>query len=245
MVGPSTVKWFVGAVLVVATLAGRDAGAEPRRADPKSQESARSYYERATSAFGLGDYARAADLYEKAFELRADSALLYNAAQSHRLAGHKERALQLYQNYVRLFPDSRQTGDARRHMAELQDGATGSLAPLGSPELGVPDAVGDVPASRPRSGPATPASPPSNLALTSPPPPPGAGPPAAGSDLTKPASPPGDATTDGRKRPRTWLWITVGGAVVVAGAVTTAVLLSGKPHDPTPSLGTVGGTSMP
>jgi hypothetical protein len=77
--------------------------------------------------------------------------------------------------------------------------------------------------------------------LTPAPPPPAAGPPAAGSDLTKAAGPPSDATTEGHKRSRAWVWLAVGGAAVVAGAVTTAVLLSGKTHDPTPSLGTVGG----
>jgi tetratricopeptide (TPR) repeat protein len=135
MRGPGTVRWFVGFMVALAVLAGREAGAEPKRADPKSQESARSFYEKATSAFGLGDYARAADLYEQAFELRADSALLYNAAQSHRMAGHKERALQLYKNYVRLFPDSRQTPDARRHAAELEGGGGGRPPPPPPPRL--------------------------------------------------------------------------------------------------------------
>ncbi len=229
---------FVWAVLVLAVLGGRNAAAEPKRAEAKSQESARSYYEKATSAFGLGDYARAAELYEKAFELRADSALLYNAAQSHRMAGHKERALQLYKNYVRLFPESKQAGDARRHMAELE-GAPPGPTPIGGPATLAPETAGDQTAPRPSGGPATLAPPPANLALT--PPPPAAAPAAAGSDLTRAASPPGEEPTEGHKRSRTWIWVAVGGAAVVAGAVTTAVLLSGKTHDPTPSLGTVGG----
>jgi hypothetical protein len=81
--------------------------------------------------------------------------------------------------------------------------------------------------------------------LTPPPPASAAGPSAAGIDLTKPAGPPGEATTDGGKRTRTWVWIAVGGAVVVAGVLTTALLLGGKTHDPTPSLGTVGEKSTP
>jgi tetratricopeptide (TPR) repeat protein len=133
MRGPSALELLLAAVLALAALTGRDASAEPKRSAPAPQESARSYYERATSAFGLAAYDRAAELYEKAFELRADPALLYNAAQSHRLAGHKERALELYRNYLRLFPDSGQAPDARRHMSELQGGAPMSpVSPVGS-----------------------------------------------------------------------------------------------------------------
>jgi hypothetical protein len=83
------------------------------------------------------------------------------------------------------------------------------------------------------------------VALSPTPPPPAAAPTTVGADLTKPASPPRDANADdGGKRSRTWIWIAVGG-VVVAGAITTALLLSGKTKDPTPSLGTVGGGSAP
>ena len=74
----------------------RAAGTEPSEA--------RAYFDKATASFALGHYPTAAENFEKAFELRPDSALLYNAAQAHRLAGNKERALTLYQNYLRLYP---------------------------------------------------------------------------------------------------------------------------------------------
>src|SRR5215471_8961916 len=124
---PKTLRWLLGAWIVLAAPAGRPAGAAPKSSQATPRESAKSYYEKATSAFGLGEYDRAAELYEKAFQLRADSALLYDAAQAHRLAGHKERALQLYRNYIRLYPDSRQTPDARRRIEELQASAAPPL----------------------------------------------------------------------------------------------------------------------
>lgn len=263
MRGPSSkVKWCLGAAIALAALfADGHASAEPKHAaDPKAAapDSARSYYDRATSAFGLGNYAQAAELYEKAFELRADPALLYNAAQAHRLAGHKDRAIELYRNHMRLFPDSKQAADSRRHMGELQGAAPGSPVPAGGTELGLPDAVGDQPAARAARPPGGPSAPPvapgpgsspspSNPTLLPPPPPPGSGATTAGADLTAPASlPAGDpAGADTPKRSHTWLWIALGGAVVAAG-VTTAVLLGGgKTHDPTPSLGTVGEMSTP
>ena len=70
-------------------------------------DDARSYLDKATSAYGLGRYAVAAENFEKAYELKPDLALLYNAAQSHRLAGNKQRAP------VRDPPGVRQEGQAQ------------------------------------------------------------------------------------------------------------------------------------
>jgi tetratricopeptide (TPR) repeat protein len=63
------------------------------------------------AAYALGQYAEAAEQYEKAFALHADPALLYDAAQAHRLAGNKPRALSLYENYLRHFGDQAQNVD--------------------------------------------------------------------------------------------------------------------------------------
>jgi tetratricopeptide (TPR) repeat protein len=242
MLRAKRLRWLLGAWLVLAGLAGAQAGAAP----PPPKESARSYYEKATSAFGLGDYDRAAELYEKAFQLRADSALLYDAAQSHRMAGHKERALQLYRNYVRLYPDSKQTPDARRHIDELQGGgAAVPPAPLG-PAVAPSPAPGAGAASPAPGQPPPPVSAtPSNLLLAPPPPPSAPGPNAPGGDLTRSASPPEATASDGKKHSSTWIWIALGGAAVVAGAITTAMLLGGSTHDPTPTLGVVGGAGTP
>ena len=74
----------------------------PALVSAEESEAKRSY-ERGTAAYVLGHYDEAADAYEHAFTLKPDAALLYNAAQAHRLAGHKTRALLLYQNYLRVY----------------------------------------------------------------------------------------------------------------------------------------------
>ena len=53
------------------------------RAEAGPNEEARAYSDKATAAFALAKYAVAAENFEKAFELRPDPALLYNAAQAH------------------------------------------------------------------------------------------------------------------------------------------------------------------
>jgi hypothetical protein len=87
-------------------------------ASPSSE--ARAYHEKAKSAFALEKYAQAAEYFERAFELKADPAILYNAALSHRLAGNKDRALALYQNYLRVFGHVGKWTEVEARVAELK-----------------------------------------------------------------------------------------------------------------------------
>ena len=115
-------------VLAMVLALARWAGA----AEEKKTE-ARRLYDEATAAFGVGNYAEAAEKYEGSFKLHPDAALLYNAAQAYRMAGNQPRALQLYRNFVRLYADNPRTEDARNHAAALEK----ALA-AGRPEAGVP-----------------------------------------------------------------------------------------------------------
>jgi hypothetical protein len=63
---------------------------------------------------------RCAVFFEKAFELKSDPALLYNAAQSHRLAGNKERALALYQNHLRVYGRDAKAASIETRIEELK-----------------------------------------------------------------------------------------------------------------------------
>ncbi len=101
-------------VIAVAALALLARGA-------RAQDTAKAHYDRGVTAFALGHFAEAADEYEKAFALKPDLALLYDAAQSHRHAGNKERALLLYQNCLAIFGTQLPNADEiKRHIAELR-----------------------------------------------------------------------------------------------------------------------------
>jgi hypothetical protein len=89
-------------------------------AAPTDAEEARAFHERAKAAFALSHYAQAAEFFEKAFELKSDPALLYNAAQSHRLAGNKQRALTLYQNYLRVYGRDDRRAQIDQRIEELK-----------------------------------------------------------------------------------------------------------------------------
>ncbi len=94
---------------------------------------AKSYYERATAHFAVGEFAKAADEYQQAYTLRPDPALLYNAAQSYRLAGNNEKALILYKNYVQLYPNQPNVDEVRNQIAKLKEAMTAQEKPPTTP----------------------------------------------------------------------------------------------------------------
>jgi tetratricopeptide (TPR) repeat protein len=197
----------------------------PARADVSD---ARAHYEKATAAYALGNYSEAAEEYEKAFALKPDSALLYNAAQAHRIAGHKHRALLLYQNYVRIFGDKvRNLDEVQRHIAALKKAIATDEQTAGAPPT-TPQQMAPGGKGEPTPTP-TPTPPPQ----TKPEPTPA---PAAAVSTTPP--PP-------EKKPiykKAWFWGVIGGvaAAVVIG-VGLGVGLGSSTKDPTASIATVQG----
>ena len=84
-------------------------------------ESARDHFERGSTAYALGHFAEAADEYEKAFALKPELALLFDAAQALRLAGNRQRALVLYQNCLVLFGDQvPNANEIKQHLVDLK-----------------------------------------------------------------------------------------------------------------------------
>src|SRR5260370_33236020 len=103
-----------------------------------ADEDAKSLFDKGTAAFALGNYDEAANDYEGAFKLKPDPALLYNAAQAHRLAGNKPRALQLYQSYLHLYGKGiRNRAEVEQRVAELKEAiendSRGATAPPTEP----------------------------------------------------------------------------------------------------------------
>jgi len=214
---------------LAVTLLALAVGGGPALASEPS--AARQAYDQATAAFGLGHYAEAAEKYETAFSLRPDPALLYNAAQAYRLAGNRPRALELYRNYLRLYPNRQNADEARNHVAALTKALEEEMA---------------VPSARPVAAAPTPApAPPAPVAPVAPSPisppalsplPPPAGPPVA---MVAEAPTPA-ASSSGGGGSRTWIWIAAGAAVVVGGVVAVVVATRGDKF-PDASFGTAVG----
>ena len=213
------------------------------KARTEKAEEAREYLDKATAAFALNRYAVAAENYEKSFELKPDAAVHYNAAQAYRLAGNKERALDLYQSYLRMYGDDKRA-EIEKHIQNLKqaiekDHAVATSPPTGTAPVGVAPAAG----SGAAAGSTMVATPPpaagSTMVAAPPPPLVPAPPPAQPAPVL--VAQPAAASDQGSVVSKPWFWIAVGG--VVAAAVVTSILVAGRrdPSDPTSTITPVDG----
>lgn len=209
-------KFFLSVCLVFAT---REVVAAPH-----DDEQIRAHVEKGKASFGLGKFADAAEAYEAAFALKPAPALLYNAAQAHRMAGHKERALDLYQSYLRLYA---RTGPNRAESEQHVENLSKALADEKRVASAPPNDMATEPEVMARPVPTAPAR--------------------AASPDTVPANSPmiTAAPTDPRdeQRPLTsnpWFWAGIGGVVVAATVVVLALTLGGS-SEPEPTAGTIRG----
>ena len=85
-------------------------GATPR-------ERMKFHYLRGEGAFRGGRYDEAIQEFEAAFRAEREPAVLYNIAQSHRLAGRAPEALKYYRLYLELDPDTAIRAEVQRRLA--------------------------------------------------------------------------------------------------------------------------------
>ena len=213
-----------GVVYAQAPATSPPAVSAPPPAGAGDEAAARAAYEKGTAAYALGDFAEAARQYEAAFRLKLDPALLYNAAQAHRRANNRTRAIELYENLLRLFPNAPNRDVARQHRDELRKAAAAA------PAAGVaPGAVTPAPAGISASTPA-----PGTLV---PPPIPTFAPGSAAAPAVVETS-----SADAGRRPlyrRPWFWGAIAGVVLV-GVATAVAVSAGDDPAASPSWGRVG-----
>jgi len=181
---------------------------------------AKSHYQRATSLFAVGDFGPAAIEYEAAYKLKPDPALLYNAAQSHRLAGNLERALVIYKNYINLYPKASNLSEVRAQITKLESAVAADESAKRSP----PHSVVLQPSGREEAPPAAPAQ--------------AAPPPAPAPQTAQQNETP--AKNDKPVYKKWWLWTAVVGGVLVVGAVATAVAVTQTHHQSWADIPSVG-----
>jgi tetratricopeptide (TPR) repeat protein len=94
--------------------------------------------ERAERAFMAGDYARASAGFAEAYAADPNPRFLYAQAQSERLAGNCPRALQLYDQFLRLDPAKESADDARANRTRCVDAVPKARAKAEPPPQGKP-----------------------------------------------------------------------------------------------------------
>jgi tetratricopeptide (TPR) repeat protein len=179
----------------------------------RAQDDAKAHYQKATAHFAVGEYHDAAIEYEEAFKLKQDPAILFNAAQSFRLAGENPKALLLYNNIVKLYPGTQYAKDSKERIQKLAETPAATTPPTQPTPVAPPPPV--VPIAPVPAAPAvTPATPP----------------PAAPAVVV--SSPPPSPAADHPIYTRWWFWTGVG--VVVVGAVVAGIALSSGSGSATP-----------
>jgi tetratricopeptide (TPR) repeat protein len=201
------VVWISGILILLA--------ASPARAQG---EDAKAHYQKATAHFAVGEYREAGVEYEEAFKLKQDPAILFNAAQSFRLAGDNQKALLLYNNIIKLYPGTQFAKDSKEHVEKLAQSAPTAPPPAAEPPPAAPPPVAPI-------APVTPA-PTAGAA----PPPAAPAPTATGTPEVVVSAPPPSTAAERPFYARWWFWTAVG-VVVAAGAVVTAVALSSRGAD--------------
>src|SRR5437773_2494836 len=72
----------------------------------EQKKQARAHYDRATGHYNLDEYLDAAAEFKAAYEIARHPAILYNVAQSYRLAQDPKQALVFYRAFLQASPDA-------------------------------------------------------------------------------------------------------------------------------------------
>jgi hypothetical protein len=157
---------------------------------------AKQHYEEGTKAYSLGEFPRAITEFKAAYNAKAEPTLLFNIAQSYRLAGDPNQALFFYRSYLRNKPDAINRRDVERRIKELEkqiaDGK-GAATAVGAAGTATAPATGVAPAAPPVGTPAPAAASPTPTVAPSAAPT-GTAPPTAGPSTPAPVQPLPSAT---------------------------------------------------
>jgi tetratricopeptide (TPR) repeat protein len=200
--------------IVVAALLLGSAAAQTHDAPAE----ARRHYDEGTKAFNLGEFARAVNEYRAAYNINPHPALLYNIAQSYRLAGDLAHAVFFYRSYLHNVPDATNRREVQERIAMLEAQLAEGRASGSAPGNGAPPPV---PAG---------AHPEADASATQPSP--------SGLVAAQPSPPPPRAPL----YKKWWLWTLVG-AVAAGAAVGNGVGVSQSAPRFDATFGTVGPSS--
>lgn len=133
---------------LITLLSSATAGAAPPNVE------ARRLYAQGKAEYAQGHYAQAIELFERSYALSESSALLFNMAQAHRLAGpaHCSDAVALYKSYLAAEPAVENRKEVEERIAELGD-CSGQTA-VETPAPSAPASKGNASASASAPAPA-------------------------------------------------------------------------------------------
>jgi hypothetical protein len=218
------------ALVCASLLVARGARGEHRTLDPRAQAEAKRLFDEGTTAYNLGEFTKAAEAYRATYKITRDPVLLYNIAQSYRLANDLGQAAFFYRSYLRNVPTAPNRVEVeerlRRLRTQIGDEKSGANGSSKTAMSSGGKAQGETPApSEPLVSP--PASAPEPATAQAP---------AAAINPLPP--PPRLAVKREPLYKKWWLWTIVGGAAAAA-AVGVGVGVGASAHsDPSTHFGT-------
>jgi tetratricopeptide (TPR) repeat protein len=103
---------------------------------PEQRKVAREHYSAAVTHFNLGEYADAAEEFRAVYKISPQPVILYDAAQSYRLANRSAEALTLYESFLRESPNAPVRAEVERRIAELRGKKPGDHVEATDPKTG-------------------------------------------------------------------------------------------------------------
>src|SRR3990170_2893073 len=109
-------------VVLAAALAAPPAAAQARRKPPTKAQlrEAKAHFEKGDAHYAAKEWDQAIAEFQAAFDLAGAPLLMFNIAQSHRLKGEPERALDAYRRYLELEPNPPNRADVEGLMKAQQ-----------------------------------------------------------------------------------------------------------------------------
>jgi tetratricopeptide (TPR) repeat protein len=90
-------------------------------AQPSNDAEARARFQAGEAAYARGDYPAALEDFERSYTLSQRPGLLFNIGLAAQRARRRERALEAFQEYLRLTPEASNRADVESRIAELEE----------------------------------------------------------------------------------------------------------------------------
>ncbi len=235
------------ALLLTATIVISSVLSAPRALAVTPDESAgaateaKRHYEEGTKAFNLGEFARAISEFKTTYNAKPDPLLLYNIAQSYRLAGDASQALFFYKSFLRNMPGATNRKEVEAQVRKLekqlqQQGDEQKREPTAPASVNPPPVSTVAPAAPTPPAPATvtPPTAPTAIRVPSPVADPPREPvivPVSGASAAQPAPTPevnltapvpAEPESDRPIYKKWWFWAGAAGAVLIIGGIAAA-----------------------
>lgn len=112
--------WTLAAFILLLGLSAPSVSRAQSAGEKPTSQQLMQRYQRAVTLYNSGQYDKAIEEFQGLYEQKPQPILLFNLAQAHRKAGHRQQALDLYERYLREAPSSELSAETSGYITELK-----------------------------------------------------------------------------------------------------------------------------